>query len=94
MSKIDLDALAKASIGNPRDKVMVTKGYLKAIYNELIDQQAKRRTAELSEAQARAVNKGMDETFGHMDKAFSAMDRMFDGVFGKGKSGRIFRRKS
>jgi hypothetical protein len=93
MSKVDLTALKNAAAGNPREKVMVSKGYLKAIHDEIVELRKRPKEEQLTAAQEKALDQGMDETFGHMDRAFSSMDKMFNGIFGKGKSGRIIRRR-
>jgi hypothetical protein len=92
MSKVDLNALKNAAAGNPREKVMVSRGYLKAIHDEIAELRKRPREEELTAAEERELNEGMDETFGHVDKAFASMDKMFGNLFGKG-SGQFIRRK-
>ena len=93
MSKVDLTALKNAAAGNPRQKVMVSKGYLKAIHDEIVELRKRPKEEQMTPAQERAFDKGMDETFGHMDKAFASMDKMFKGIFGADGSGSFISRK-
>ena len=93
MSKVDLAALKKIAAGDPKAKVTVTKAWLRAIHSELAELERRRKDEQLTAREEKVLDEGMDETFGHMAKAFSAMDRMFDGLFGGRHSNGFFSRK-
>jgi hypothetical protein len=92
-NRVDISALRKAAQGDPKQKVTVTKAWLKVVADELADLQKRRQADQLTERQIDEMDKGMDETFGHMDRAFDSMDKMFGKLFGgKGSNGFISRK--